>query len=49
MSRLAAAATGEPSLTPEDAADLLVVASVLHRPPHELRVVRMRAVDILAA
>ena len=46
---LAAAATGEPSLTPEDAADMLVVASVLHRPPPELRVVRMRAVDILAA
>jgi excinuclease UvrABC nuclease subunit len=46
---LAAAATAEPSLAPEDAGELLVVASVLRRPPPELRIVRMRAADILAA
>lgn len=46
---LAGAATGEPSLAPEDAADLLVVAGYLRRPPPELRVVGLRASEILAA
>jgi DNA polymerase III epsilon subunit family exonuclease len=46
---LAAAASAEPSLSPEDAADLLVVATVLRRPPPELRIVGMRLAEILAA
>ncbi len=46
---LAAAARAEPSLAPEDAADLLAVAGVLRRPPPELRVVGLRVTEILAA
>ena len=46
---LAAAANGELSLAPEDAADLLVVAGFLRRPPPELRIVGLRAAEILAA
>ena len=46
---LAAAGSAETSLAPEDGAELLVVASVLRRPPPELRVVGLRAADILAA
>ena len=46
---LAAAARDEPSFDPEDAADLLAVASVLRRPPPELRVVGMELSEILAA
>jgi DNA polymerase III epsilon subunit family exonuclease len=46
---LAAAANAEPSLAAEDAAELLVIASVLRRPPPELRVVGLRAAEILAA
>ena len=46
---LAAAANGELSLAPEDAADLLVVAGFLRRPPPELRIVGLHAAEILAA
>jgi DNA polymerase III epsilon subunit-like protein len=46
---LAAAAAAEPSLAPEDAADLLVVAGCLRRPPPELRVVGLHAAEIAAA
>ena len=46
---LAAAGSAETSLAPEDGAELLVVASVLRRPPPELRVVGLRAAEILAA
>ena len=46
---LAAAANGDLSLAPEDAADLLVVAGFLRRPPPELRIVGLRAAEILAA
>jgi len=46
---LAAAANGGLSLAPEDAADLLVVAGFLRRPPPELRIVGLRAAEILAA
>jgi DNA polymerase III epsilon subunit family exonuclease len=46
---LAAATASAPSLAPEDAADLLVVSGFLRRPPPELRVVPLRAGDILAA
>jgi DNA polymerase III epsilon subunit family exonuclease len=46
---LAAAATAEISLAPEDAAELLVIAGVLRRPPPELRVVSLQVADILAA
>jgi DNA polymerase III epsilon subunit family exonuclease len=46
---LAAAATAETSFGPEDAAELLVVAGVLRRPPPELRVVSLQVADILAA
>ena len=46
---LAAAANGELSLAPEDAADLLVVAGFLRRPPPELRIVGLRVAEILAA
>jgi DNA polymerase III epsilon subunit family exonuclease len=46
---LAAAANGEQTLAPEDAADLLVVAGYLRRPPPELRIVGLRATEILAA
>jgi len=44
-----AASAAEPSLAPEDAADLLVVAGYLRRPPPELRVVGLRAAEIAAA
>ena len=47
--RLAAAASTGPSLAAEDAADLLVVAGYLRRPPPELRVVALRASEIAAA
>ena len=46
---LTAAARAEPSLAAEDAAELLVVASVLRRPPPELRVVGLRVAEIAAA
>ena len=46
---LVAAASAEPSLASEDAADLLVVAGYLRRPPPELRVVGLRAAEIAAA
>ena len=46
---LAAAANGDLSLAPEDAADLLVVAGFLRRPPPELRIVGLHAAEILAA
>jgi excinuclease UvrABC nuclease subunit len=49
QSCLAAAARTEPSLEPEDAADLLVVAGFLRRPSPELRVVPLRLDEILAA
>jgi len=48
-SALAAASVGEPSLAPEDAGDLLVVATVLRKPPPEVRVVGLRLSEILAA
>jgi DNA polymerase III subunit epsilon len=44
-----AASAAEPSLAPEDAADLLLVAGYLRRPPPELRVVGLRAAEIAAA
>jgi DNA polymerase III epsilon subunit family exonuclease len=46
---LAAASSGDQSFAPEDAADLLVVAGFLRRPPPELRIVRLDAAEILAA
>jgi DNA polymerase-3 subunit epsilon len=46
---LAAAAATEPSLAPEDAAELLVVSCFVRKPPPELRVVPLHADDILAA
>ncbi len=46
---LAAASRGDLSFEPEDAADLLVVAGFLRRPPPELRVVSLDASEILAA
>jgi DNA polymerase III epsilon subunit family exonuclease len=46
---LAAAANGDLSLAPEDAADLLLVAGFLRRPPPELRILGLRAAEILAA
>jgi DNA polymerase-3 subunit epsilon len=46
---LAAAALQEPSVAPEDADELLVVASFLRRPGPELRVVSLDASEILAA
>jgi DNA polymerase-3 subunit epsilon len=45
----AAAASLEPSFAPEDAADLLVVASFLRRPPPELRVVPLERAALEAA
>ena len=48
-SALAAASLVEPSLAPEDAGDLLVVATVLRKPPPEVRVVGLRLSEILAA
>ena len=44
-----AASAAEPSLASEDAADLLVVAGYLRRPPPELRVVGLRVAEIAAA
>jgi DNA polymerase III epsilon subunit family exonuclease len=46
---LAAAARAEPSLAPEDAADLLVVAGFLRKPPPELRVVGLNRSEMAAA
>jgi DNA polymerase III epsilon subunit family exonuclease len=46
---LAMSAGGELSLAPEDAADLLVVAGFLRKPPPELRIVALRAAEIAAA
>jgi DNA polymerase III epsilon subunit family exonuclease len=46
---LAGAGLAAPSLAPEDADELLVVAGFLRRPGPELRVVSLRPEDILAA
>ena len=46
---VAAAAATETSLTPEDAADLLVVSGFVRRPPPELRIVPLRLAEIQAA
>ncbi len=46
---LGAAAHAEQSFAPEDAADLLVVAGFLRRPPPELRIVGLHVAEILAA
>jgi DNA polymerase III epsilon subunit family exonuclease len=46
---LAAAARIEPSLAVEDAANLLVVAGYLRKPPPEVRIVGLRAAEIAAA
>ena len=46
---LAAAVAAEPSLEPDDAEELLLVASFLRRPPPELRVVPLSGDRILAA
>ena len=46
---LAAAAAAETSLAAEDAADLLVVAGYLRKPPPELRVVGLGVAEIAAA
>lgn len=46
---LAAALRAGPSLAPEDAADLLIVASVLRKPPPEVRIVPLSAADFMAA
>jgi DNA polymerase III epsilon subunit family exonuclease len=46
---LAVAAGAGPSLAPEDAAELCVVAGYLRKPPPELRVVGLRAAEIAAA
>jgi DNA polymerase-3 subunit epsilon len=46
---LAAAGRSEPSLAPDDAEELLLLASFLRRPPPELRVVPLQAERILAA
>ena len=46
---LAEVTAARPSFAPEDAADLLVVASFLRRPGPELRVVSLDAAEILAA
>jgi DNA polymerase III epsilon subunit family exonuclease len=48
-SALAAVARLEPSLEPEDAADLLVVAGALRKPPPEIRVVRLDRTAMQAA
>jgi DNA polymerase III subunit epsilon len=45
----AAAAAASVSLAPEDADELLLVASFLRRPPPELRIVDLDAADTLAA
>jgi DNA polymerase III epsilon subunit family exonuclease len=49
QSCLAAAKAAEPSLALEDAADLLVVAGFLRKPPPELRIVPLRLAEIQAA
>jgi DNA polymerase III epsilon subunit family exonuclease len=49
QSVLASAVHEEPSLAPEDAADLLVVSGFLRRPPPELRIVPLRLAEIQAA
>jgi len=46
---LAAASRAESSLTPADAADLLVVSGFLRKPPPELRIVGLELNEILAA
>ncbi len=46
---LAGAARADVSFAPEDAADLLVVADVLRRPPPEVRIVGLRRSEIQAA
>ena len=46
---LAAASVTEPSLAQEDAADLLVVAGFVRKPPPELRIVPLRLAAIQAA
>lgn len=46
---LAEASLVEPSVAPEDADELLVVAGFLRRPPPELRIVTLDAAEILAA
>jgi len=46
---LAAASSVQPSLAPEDAAELLVVSGVVRKPPPEVRVVGLRLAEILAA
>ena len=46
---LAAAWSVQPSLAPEDAAELLVVSGVVRKPPPEVRVVGLRLAEILAA
>jgi excinuclease UvrABC nuclease subunit len=46
---LAAAATAAPSLAQEDAADLLVVAGFVRKPPPELRIVPLHLAAIQAA
>ena len=48
-SGLAAAAAVGPSLAPEDAAELLVVAGFLRKPPPEVRIVGLRVAEIAAA
>ena len=46
---LAEAELAQPSLAPEDADELLVVAGFLRRPPPELRIVSLDAAQILTA
>jgi DNA polymerase III epsilon subunit family exonuclease len=46
---LAAAASASVSLAPDDADELLLVASFLRRPPPELRIVDLAAASIMAA
>ena len=46
---LAAAAGGDVSFAPEDAADLVTVGGFLRRPPPELRILRLDVAEILAA
>ena len=48
-SALAVATRLEPSVAPEDAADLLVVSGFLRKPPPELRIVPLRLAEIQAA
>jgi excinuclease UvrABC nuclease subunit len=48
-SALASVGRLEPSLEPEDAADLLVVVGVLRKPPPEVRIVRLDRTAIQAA